>query len=551
MSGNNNHCPMEQYSNDEAFQLQVADVTFASNEDENDSRGGSPSLVARSLPNSNGEVDYLLNPLDHSILKDHNALPITVGRMLATKPLRQELLTRPGPGGKKLTYMSGESVTRTLNEVFGFDGWSLKIIKTERTACEKEIDKKTGGGGFRWTVAYIAHVRITHTKSGTFKEDLGAGDSIDRHLPTAIQHAMKASITDAVKRSARHFGDKLGNILYQGSFSMNTAPKTLTEAFDQYDKERSRCKFNYNNNANTNSTNKENQKKTENDSATVHPVTVSSCATISINNSTLSKPDANRNVYDQNNRQSDGKLSNNNNNSTTLYKTDSNRNVVNHQNNPLDGKQHMSKNCNVQQNIPAGRNDNNNGIITGRSLNYNTSTNIAQGWSTDSLNANTNTSSWFSKCVSHGQASAVPHQNNNIQNQQPNGNAVASIHPHNETHTLSKNVNSTTVFQIPQTPAEGGLQTSCMFGNTEQQQNINTDDSIFESSWIDEISRPVTSTGRNSNSQRFSYPPPILTTPSVDESNNNRKRPVPVTVQQNNAYAAVNKKKTNNTIFPL
>jgi DNA repair and recombination protein RAD52 len=30
-------------------------------------------------------------------------------------------------------------------------------------------------------------------------------------MGTAIANALKASITDAMKRAARHFGDKLGN----------------------------------------------------------------------------------------------------------------------------------------------------------------------------------------------------------------------------------------------------------------------------------------------------------------------------------------------------
>jgi recombination DNA repair RAD52 pathway protein len=30
-------------------------------------------------------------------------------------------------------------------------------------------------------------------------------------MGTAVAHALKASITDAMKRAARHFGDKLGN----------------------------------------------------------------------------------------------------------------------------------------------------------------------------------------------------------------------------------------------------------------------------------------------------------------------------------------------------
>jgi recombination DNA repair RAD52 pathway protein len=195
--------------------------------------------------------EYVLNPHDRSILIDHHGRPVTVDKLLATKPLRHELLTRPGPGGRKLLYVSGESITRTLNDIFGFDGWQLEIRKVEKTVCNQEESKSqsnnsnnsTASKPLQWHVAYIAHVRITHVKSGTFKEDLGAGDAIDRHLPTAIAHAMKASITDALKRAARHFGDKLGNSLYSGTFNLQNAPKTLAEALDQYDKERAIFKF--------------------------------------------------------------------------------------------------------------------------------------------------------------------------------------------------------------------------------------------------------------------------------------------------------------------
>jgi DNA repair and recombination protein RAD52 len=141
---------------------------------------------------------------DGTILMDHKGVPITIARILATKPLRHELSTRPGPGNKKLTYISGDGVTRTLNDVFGFDGWNLNIVKTEREHCEKDDNGK-------YYVVFRATVRVTHAKTGIHKEDAGAGDATDRNLGTAIANALKASITDAMKRAARHFGEKLGN----------------------------------------------------------------------------------------------------------------------------------------------------------------------------------------------------------------------------------------------------------------------------------------------------------------------------------------------------
>jgi DNA repair and recombination protein RAD52 len=75
--------------------------------------------------------EYVRNH-DGSMLLDHKSRPITIAKILATKPLRHELATRPGPGNRKLTYMSGDSVTRILNDVFGFDGWCLEVKSANR-----------------------------------------------------------------------------------------------------------------------------------------------------------------------------------------------------------------------------------------------------------------------------------------------------------------------------------------------------------------------------------------------------------------------------------
>jgi DNA recombination protein Rad52 len=150
------------------------------------------------------DLQWVYNPNDGSVLVDHNHEPVSVDRLLATKPLRHELSSRPGPGGKKLTYISGEGVSRTLNDIFGFDGWNLDITAVNQADCSQ--DEKG-----RYTVVYTAQVRLTHKASGTYKEDVGAGDATDRSKGTAMSNAMKASITDAMKRAARHFGDKMGN----------------------------------------------------------------------------------------------------------------------------------------------------------------------------------------------------------------------------------------------------------------------------------------------------------------------------------------------------
>jgi len=178
--------------------------------------------------NSRFQIKWVRDPVDGSILHDQHGRPISVDRILGTKPLRHEICTRPGPGGKTLTYMGGDAVARTLNEVFGYDGWNLQVISVEMNHCELIQGK--------WTVAYTSHVRIS--VDTTFREELGQGDSTDRSKAAAASNAMKASVTDAIKRAARLFGDKLGNTLYGISFSKKDAPLTLAEALDLYDKER-------------------------------------------------------------------------------------------------------------------------------------------------------------------------------------------------------------------------------------------------------------------------------------------------------------------------
>jgi DNA recombination protein Rad52 len=182
-------------------------------------------------------LDYVRDSSDYSIMLDHNRIPITVDRMLATKPLQGDCMTRPGPGGRELTYMSGDAVTRNLNMIFGYNQWSLHIIKSEKTVCI-EVDNPRASGIKLWHVSYSAHVRITHLSSGCYREDIGCGDVMDRSLVVADQNAVKASITDAMKRAARHFGDKLGNSLYDSEFNIRNAPKSLREALDLYDREK-------------------------------------------------------------------------------------------------------------------------------------------------------------------------------------------------------------------------------------------------------------------------------------------------------------------------
>jgi len=134
--------------------------------------------------------------------------------------------------------MGGDMVTKTLNDAFGYDGWCLDVKNTTR---EEPIKDDKG----RYHVAYIATVRITHRKSGVYREDCGSGDAIDRSLASASGNALKGAVTDAMKRAAKHFGEKMGNALYHDGFNANNAPPTLKDALNTLDIERAKSRFGF------------------------------------------------------------------------------------------------------------------------------------------------------------------------------------------------------------------------------------------------------------------------------------------------------------------
>ena len=100
-------------------------------------RGGVGMGMGMAAPPSSAATPlHVLHPDTGLPLLDHRSCPLTVQRMLGTRPLRADVSTRPGAGGMKYTYMGGEAVTRTLNEVFGFGGWSMEVKETKREVSE-------------------------------------------------------------------------------------------------------------------------------------------------------------------------------------------------------------------------------------------------------------------------------------------------------------------------------------------------------------------------------------------------------------------------------
>ncbi|KAG0641620.1 hypothetical protein HOY80DRAFT_882898 [Tuber brumale] len=113
---------------------------------------------------------------------------------------------RPAHGGSSVAYLKGDVAITLANEIFGFNGWSSEIKDITVDECLESHGK--------WTASTSVHLRIT-LKDGTFREDIGTGESHNQRTKSAaIVASKKQAVTDALKRTFRTFGNALGNCLY-------------------------------------------------------------------------------------------------------------------------------------------------------------------------------------------------------------------------------------------------------------------------------------------------------------------------------------------------
>lgn len=101
-------------------------------------------------------------------------------------------------GGKNLRYVEGWYVIDRLNQVFGYDGWSFEAGAITVSAVG---DKS------------VVYVPVTLRACGTTRGDVGAAVTAGKGAD-ALETALKAAVTDGLKRAARTFGTTLGNRLY-------------------------------------------------------------------------------------------------------------------------------------------------------------------------------------------------------------------------------------------------------------------------------------------------------------------------------------------------
>ena len=117
-------------------------------------------------------------------------------------------------GNITLSYLEGFDIIETANKIFGYGNWDYTISKLEQVSQELNQNQNN-------VICYKAVINIVvhdlqHTKSVS-REDVGFGTGIAKTLADAHENGAKESVTDAIKRTLRSFGNQFGNSLYDKS----------------------------------------------------------------------------------------------------------------------------------------------------------------------------------------------------------------------------------------------------------------------------------------------------------------------------------------------
>ena len=129
----------------------------------------------------------------------------------ASEELRKPLDTahvKPPPQGKHGQYVEGWHVIDEANRIFGFGGWSYRIIDMP---CLWSGLRGTKNGE-KPAASYLCRVAVT--VDDVHREDVGGGDGFGATEGEAHESAAKEAVTDALKRAMRTFGNPMGLALY-------------------------------------------------------------------------------------------------------------------------------------------------------------------------------------------------------------------------------------------------------------------------------------------------------------------------------------------------
>ena len=174
------------------------------------------AVVAR---NGNGHKPDAAIVSEHELLWDGLSPAVT---QALGQPLDPELVSqRKGRGGKSFDYLEGHAVIDQANLIFGYGGWGYELAGDVTLRRIETVNPQTGE--VKVEQGYSAPVRVS-VAGALPRTDLGvhpvAEDNFDGH-----DTAMKAAVTDGMKRAFRSFGVQFGNGFYGDQPQVGNQPQ--------------------------------------------------------------------------------------------------------------------------------------------------------------------------------------------------------------------------------------------------------------------------------------------------------------------------------------
>lgn len=128
--------------------------------------------------------------------------------LLSSKLDGSKVATRTN-GRMQLSYIEGFHAIEEANRIFGFDGWSYRVVDFSKVS-----EEKNNNGNHVIGYQAVVEVVVYAGDKTLHRQDVGYGSGIAKDLFSAFEGAGKEAVTDALKRALRTFGNPFGLALY-------------------------------------------------------------------------------------------------------------------------------------------------------------------------------------------------------------------------------------------------------------------------------------------------------------------------------------------------
>ncbi len=136
------------------------------------------------------------------------------------QPLDPSLICqRRGRAGMVYHYLEGHAVIDQANRIFGYGGWGYGLQGDVTLRRMESVDPRTGE--VKVSFGYSAPVRVT-VAGAQPRTDIGF-HPVAEDTPDGHDTAIKAAVTDGLKRALRSFGVQFGNGLYGDPVQVGSA----------------------------------------------------------------------------------------------------------------------------------------------------------------------------------------------------------------------------------------------------------------------------------------------------------------------------------------